>query len=382
MTRPADHAYGTLRHNPDPSSDQLTRISGEIYQPNLPRYISSPDIMVQAESAVDDTLGDLPNGKVKQRKTNRQASINAENHKGFRIAKANKRAFLSDEAIGKSKTFRIFMVLFYWVNQFFHRITVEGHEFEPGKNCLSIHMHTTHNQDIPYGILATYRRYGLVTRGLVHRTVMAMSPILGYIGLVPGFRDTAVELMTQGFLVSVIPGGAEEALRGHENAYTLDWPKERRGFAKVAIRAQTPIVPVFYENAEEMRFNPIFFLWNLIHGSVPYDAIVKRKIPYVSGPLQTIAEMIWYTLASLFSIPMPCKVTIHLGEPIEVNADSDVDEVVKESYEALQALIDKWQPGRKKSYWRAFKQWKDDVVADNYRWKDIPRCEAYWKDRK
>ena len=35
-------------------------------------------------------------------------------------------------------------------------------------------------------------------------------------------------------------------MRGHENAYNLDWPKNRRGFAKVAIKTESPIVPIFY----------------------------------------------------------------------------------------------------------------------------------------
>ena len=79
----------------------------------------------------------------------------------------------------------------------------------------------------------------------------ALAPMAPYMGCVPGQRDTAVNLInagmeirnggrlncsssaTIGFWTAVIPGGAEEAMKGHESAYKLSWGS-RQGFAHVA----------------------------------------------------------------------------------------------------------------------------------------------------
>ena len=46
-------------------------------------------------------------------------------------------------------------------------------------------------------------------------------------------------------LVAVLPGGAEEAVRGHENSYTIRWKstsgRKRVGFAKVALSCGKPV---------------------------------------------------------------------------------------------------------------------------------------------
>ena len=62
------------------------------------------------------------------------------------------------------------------------------------------------------------------------------------------------------FLVAVIPGGAEEALLGHENAYAVQWEsstgRPRCGFAKAALSVGSPI-PVRWRCVEDI---PIFIL--------------------------------------------------------------------------------------------------------------------------
>jgi len=189
--------------------------------------------------------------------------------------------------------------------------------------------------------------------------------------MVPGYRDTAVQLLKQGFWVGVIPGGGEEAMRGHENAYNLDWPAKRRGFAKVAIKAQVPILPVFYQNCEEMRWNPLLWLWNkTYYGSRIYDSIVAARIPYISSIVKTIAEFVWFFVATFFSIPMPAKVTAYVGEPIECNENSDIDEIREKSYNALRSLIAEHQPNGV-DRWRAFQMWLEDRSQSQQKSKQL-----------
>jgi len=302
----------------------------------------------------------------------RRSSIDAP-ETSKRYVKAHQQAFLSDEEIPLHWFWRVFVWLIWPINHFFHHITFPNFEekCDPSKPFLSINMHTTHNADISYGIVATQKTFGRVSRGLVHRNVMLLSPWLAYIGMVPGYRDTAVQLLKQGFWVGVIPGGGEEAMTGHENAYNLDWPAKRRGFAKVAIKAQVPILPVFYQNCEEMRWNPLLWLWNkTYYGSRIYDTTVAARIPYISSIVKVVAEFVWFFVATFFSIPMPAKVTAYVGDPIECNEDSDIDEIREKAYNALKSLIAEHQPNGV-DRWRAFQMWVEDWKQSQQRSKQL-----------
>merc|ERR1712203_768579 len=153
----------------------------------------------------------------------------------------------------------------------------------PGKGALLISMHSTHNADIPMGLNGLHDQTSRVPRGLLHRVVFMVNPWCKYLGLIPGQRHTAKHLLQQGFLTCVLPGGGEEAMAGHENAYELHprW-KDRRGFATVAKEAGADIIPVFLQNVEEMRFNPFFFLGNRSGLTHQHQRIVDMRIPYVS----------------------------------------------------------------------------------------------------
>ena len=49
-------------------------------------------------------------------------------------------------------------------------------------------------------------------------------------------------------MLGIAPGGAYESLFGDSN-YEVNW--QRLGFAKVALKANKPIIPVFTENIQE-----------------------------------------------------------------------------------------------------------------------------------
>lgn len=60
---------------------------------------------------------------------------------------------------------------------------------------------------------------------------------------VEGSPENARALLQHGEHVLVYPGGARETLRGADERYRLDW-EGRLGFARTALDAQVPIVPV------------------------------------------------------------------------------------------------------------------------------------------
>jgi hypothetical protein len=142
----------------------------------------------------------------------------------------------------------------------------------------------------------------------------------------------------------VIPGGSDEALVGHENCYKLHWPSNRKGFARVAVESGALLIPFMTTNVEESRWNPLHDLWHLLHGWVPYRALVDAKIPFLSTFVYVASEVIWFSSCG-FSIPIPVRCTTIFGSPVPYKPEEDLDTIVARCHDHLQALIDLHQPG-------------------------------------
>lgn len=76
----------------------------------------------------------------------------------------------------------------------------------------------------------------------------------------PGTVQTCSNTLREGNLLAISPGGVYEAQFGNNN-YELLW-KNRVGFAKVAIDAKAPIIPMFTENLRE-GFRSVNFMQRL-----------------------------------------------------------------------------------------------------------------------
>lgn len=265
-------------------------------------------------------------------------------------------AFLPDDVIGHSFYFRILTWFYYNLFVYFHGFEIVGMEkIDPDEGCLFISRHSTHNAEIQGVIVCAYHQTGRVIRSLIHRYLIPMFPILRFMGSVPGERRTALSLLKSGFWVAVIPGGADEAMIGNENAYKVSWPKKRKGFAHIATEANVPIVPTFLANQEEMRWNPFLYFWNFFGLGRLFSFLVQLNIPIFSHLLNLIGMFIWFSV-TWFQIPLPAKITLYIGDPIQYDMSVDtIDDVVERSRRSLQNLIDQHQP-RGKSYSNAIYQ--------------------------
>ena len=253
-----------------------------------------------------------------------------------------------------------------------------------------------------------YSTTGRVSRALFHRLLMIFLPWLKYLGGVSGQRDSAVALLQSGFCCGVIPGGAEEAMTGHENAYKVSWPSKRVGFAKVAMESGASLIPFFTRNVEESRWNPLHDIWHLLHGWVPFEYLTQKvQIPIVRSVVYTFGICAWFA-TSCVAIPIPVRCacnkhfnahnaagstlalhtacspslphssmsllplwlfapgTFIFGSPVPYRADEDTDVVVARCQAALQALINKHQPNapQGRNYMRALSErWAEWRVA-------------------
>jgi hypothetical protein len=100
-----------------------------------------------------------------------------------------------------------------------------------------------------------------------------------------------------------------------------------KGFVHVATEAQVSIIPTFMANQEEMRWNPILYLWNLLGLGRLFSFIVKLGIPLLTPLLNFIGPSVWFSM-TWFQIPIPAKLTLYIGDPVPYDMSKDnIDDV-------------------------------------------------------
>ncbi|NKX89561.1 lysophospholipid acyltransferase family protein [Nocardia coubleae] len=99
--------------------------------------------------------------------------------------------------------------------------------------------------DAPLLMPAVLRERGRLVRGLAEHVLMVpgVREILHRFGAVRGTRSNCLALLERGEAVVVFPGGGREAIRRKGEKYVLKW-EGRTGFARMAIQAGVPIVPL------------------------------------------------------------------------------------------------------------------------------------------
>lgn len=143
---------------------------------------------------------------------------------------------------------------------------------------------------------------GRVPRFLGERNlwrIPVLPVLLDAAGAVPGAPDAAVRLLAEGEIVCVYPGGIDDSFKLSREAYTLKWG-DRRGFARVAMRAGVPIVPVAATGVDELfevrRREHVIGRW--FGGSERYDVpiphnLVPRPVPlryHLLGAVDTTGD--------------------------------------------------------------------------------------------
>lgn len=155
--------------------------------------------------------------------------------------------------------------------------------------------------------------------------IPGLRELITAIGALPGEPHAAEKLLRQGELVIVYPGGVDDSLKLSSQRYQLQW-KKRAGFARVAIAAGVPIIPVVGFGIDEMYTvlarEPL--LGRRIFGSRRYD------LPIGWGAFGTI-------------LPRRSVQTYAVLPPIDTTGDPDspvdVERVRTATYEALEKRL-------------------------------------------
>lgn len=147
-----------------------------------------------------------------------------------------------------------------------------------------------------------------------------------FIDAVPGEPESAVSLLRRGEIVVVYPGGIDDSFKLSSERHKLQWGR-RSGFAKVALAAGVPVVPVAALGVDDMFTVLARERWigRALFGSRKYD------LPIAYGR--------WGT-----PVPRPVPVTIRALSPVPPEGDATDPEAVERMrsrvWEAVQRALD------------------------------------------
>jgi 1-acyl-sn-glycerol-3-phosphate acyltransferase len=201
----------------------------------------------------------------------------------------------------------------------YFRTDVEGVEhLSAGPSLLT----STHNggmwmPDMLGLFVAFVRRFGVDAPGYgMMLDFAAYIPFYGQLatalGGIPASQQNARRVLRAGYPLMVCPGGVEDAIKPFRDRHRLQFG-QRRGFIRLAIEQQVPIIPVVSVGAHETMF-------------VLNDG--RRTAQLMRIPLwlriKTVPLALGFpwglTIAGVGALPLPAKVTVRVLPPIELVA--------------------------------------------------------------
>ena len=190
------------------------------------------------------------------------------------------------------------------------RIDGYGNLPDDGRYLLVANHTTLGVFDVPFLVLGIHRRTGVLVRSLgerAHFRVPVWRDMLHRFGTIDGSREATRQLMRDGEAILVFPGGGREVARRREDHYPLVW-RERIGFARLALEAGYPIVPVSMIGVDDM--------WDVV---VDNEDPLLRPVRALAERLDLDPELVWPVVRGLGPTPLPRPQRIYgrIGEPID-----------------------------------------------------------------
>jgi len=137
--------------------------------------------------------------------------------------------------------------------KYWHAHEVIGLENVPDRGpALLVMYHGTLPLDVYYLLaklqLLKRRRLKIIVDHFLFK-LPGLKCLLDVFGCFTGPATECVKTLKKGHLLAIFPGGVREAIFSSDQ-YSLEW-NNRTGFAKVALAAKVPIIPVFTTNCRE-----------------------------------------------------------------------------------------------------------------------------------
>jgi 1-acyl-sn-glycerol-3-phosphate acyltransferase len=218
---------------------------------------------------------------------------------------------------------RMIREVFPWlatVTDHYYRTEIEGaeHLLDTASLIASTHNGSIFMPDLLGLAVAFLRRFGLETPayGLTHKIVFGfpgMGAAVSKFGGIAATSENASLTLRHGFPLLVCPGGDVDALKPYSRRHEIMFGR-RRGFIRLAIREQVPIVPVVSVGAHEVMM--LLTDGRRLARTMRFDKYLRVKTVPIS-----LGVPFGLGIAGLGVIPLPSKVririlpAIHLSEP-------------------------------------------------------------------
>ncbi len=221
----------------------------------------------------------------------------------------------------------------YWMYRYF-RPVVSGIENLPEGRCLIV---PNHSGQLPFDGMVVGMSCFLeaqpprLPRAMVERwvpTLPFINVMFSRAGAVVGDPINCRNLLEEDNAILVFPEGARGSGKTWDRRYQLE--KFGRGFMRLALQTNTPVIPVAVVGAEES----IISLYDL-------KPVAKALgMPYF--PITPLFPL----LGPLSMFPMPTRFYVHFGEPMHFEGPFDdedevIDEKVAQVRNRVQEMIDK-----------------------------------------
>lgn len=208
-----------------------------------------------------------------------------------------------------------------WFYKYYFQVTSDGWEHIPAEKVLLVGSHNG-GMATPDMIMTMYdwfRHFGTQRRvyGLMHRSVWKINPALGRIaeqtGAIAAHPQMAIAALRSNASVLVYPGGAQDVFRPYSDRHKINLAG-RRGFIKLALRENVPIVPIISTGAHDTIFvlGDLYPLIEQLHDwGMPWLMDTDPEVfPIYLG-------MPWgIGIGPLPNIPFPAKIHIRILPPI------------------------------------------------------------------
>jgi len=176
--------------------------------------------------------------------------------------------------------------------------------------------------------------------------IPGLGTILKLLRITPGTVESCTKDLREGNLLGIAPGGVYESQFSDHN-YKVLW-KSRVGFAKIALKAEAPVVPMFTRNVREAFRTISTFRWAFME---VYHKIKFPCVPMYGG--------------------FPVKLVTYVGEPIPHHPKDTPQTLREKCQSAVEGLIALHQPLPGNIFWallERFYNFRGDII-------DRP-CEA------
>lgn len=214
------------------------------------------------------------------------------------------------------------MPLWAWLYRFYFRVDSDGWENIPPRGQFLFV--GTHNgglaaPDMIMTIYDWYRHFGTsrLVYGLMHPKVWLMNPVMArlaqQVGAIAAHPQMAIAAFRRGASVLVYPGGPQDVFRPYTQRNRVYFA-QRRGFIKLALRQEVPIIPIISYGAHDTLFvlGDCYEMAKFLHElGMPWLLDLDPEVfPIYLGIPWGIA------LGPLPNLPLPASIHLRVCPPI------------------------------------------------------------------